>query len=115
MQLSSTLDKLLGVIYALINSTLGGDMRSHPLFSKYTRDYISHMTGYSKAYLSRVFRGKTPLSRYFVERVSYSLREHPADLFLPEVLRNDQRREKGKSAIAAGEGLKETQQKTKAR
>jgi len=69
-------------------------MQPQPLFAKYTRAYISEMTGYSKAYLSRVFRGRTPLSRYFIERVSYSLREHPADLFLAEVLRNDQRRER---------------------
>ena len=69
-------------------------MQQQPLFSKYTRNYIAQMTGYNKAYLSRVFRGRTPLSRYFIERVSYSLREHPADLFLAEVLTNEQRRER---------------------
>ena len=63
-----------------------------PLFIKYTRTFLSERTGYSKAYLCRVFRGKTPLTSYFIERVSYALREHPADLFFTEVLRNDQHR-----------------------
>lgn len=75
----------------------------HPLFTKYTRVYISAHTGYSLGYLSRVFRGRTPLTKYFVERVSYSLREHPAVLFLAEALTNDQRREKGKSDTGANE------------
>jgi len=91
-------------------------MRNHPLFAKYTRNYISEMTGYSKAYLSRVFRGRTPLSRYFVERVSYSLREHPADLFVASVLRNDQcreRKEKKIAATATGEEHGDPLQKTK--
>lgn len=69
-------------------------MRTHPLFAKYTRAYVSEITGYSLGYLSRVNKGRTPLTRYFIERVSYSLREHPADLFLAEVLTNDQRRER---------------------
>ena len=76
------------------------------------------MTGYSKGYLSRVSRGRTPLSSYFVERVSYSLREHPADLFLAEVLRNEQRREhreKGKGDTATGEEPGKPQKTTSAK
>lgn len=68
-------------------------MQQHPLFIKYTRSWLSEVTGYSKGYLSRLATGKIPLSEYFVERVSFSLREHPAELFLAEALGNNLRRQ----------------------
>lgn len=80
-------------------------MRTHPMFTKYTRAYISNCTGYSLGYLSRVVRGKTPLTKYFIERVSYSLQEHPSALFLAEALTNEHRRERrGKGEAMAENG-----------
>lgn len=63
-------------------------MEQHPLFVKYTRQWLSEKTGYSKGYLCRVATGKTRLSLYFVERVAYTLQQHPSELFLPEFLRS---------------------------
>ena len=56
--------------------------QQHPLFIKYTRDWLHDITGYSKVYLCRVSTGKVPLSRSFVERVSFRLREPAEALFL---------------------------------
>ncbi len=58
-------------------------MEQHPLFIKYTRDWLHQRTGFSKGYLSRVATGKVPLSRSFVERVCFKLREPEVELFLP--------------------------------
>jgi len=58
-------------------------MPQHPLFIIYRRDWLHEMTGYSKGYLSRVARGKTPLSRSFIERVCFKLNEPESKLFLP--------------------------------
>ena len=58
-------------------------MPQHPLFIKYTRDWLHDITGYSKGYLCRVARGKIPLSRAFVERVCFKLDQPEAALFLP--------------------------------
>lgn len=57
-------------------------MSQHPLFVKYTRDWLHRQTGFSKGYLSRVATGKVPLSRSFVERVCFKLGEPEVDLFL---------------------------------
>lgn len=59
-------------------------MPQHPLFVKYTRDWLHQQTGFSKGYLSRVATGKVPLSLSFVERVCFKLGEHQEDLFLPD-------------------------------
>lgn len=59
-------------------------MRQHPLFIKYTRDWLHEVTGYSKGYLSRVATGKIPLSRSFIERVSFKLHKPEEELFLPD-------------------------------
>lgn len=56
----------------------------HPLFIKYTRDWLHEVTGYSKAYLCSVATGKIPLSRPFIERVCFNLRRPQAELFLPD-------------------------------
>ncbi len=58
-------------------------MSQHPLFLKYTREWLSEVTGFSKGYLCRVATGKVPLSRSFIERVCFKLKECEAELFLP--------------------------------
>lgn len=74
----------------------------HPVFWKYTRGWLSAQTGYSRAYLSRVATGNVALSHYFIERVAFSLREHPSQLFLPEALkRSDRRQHQKKNAKEA--------------
>lgn len=55
----------------------------HPLFIEYRRDWLHKVTGYSKGYLSRVARGKIPLSRPFIERVCFRLKRPEEELFLP--------------------------------
>ncbi len=57
-------------------------MQQHPVFRKYTRDWLHDMTGYSKIYLCRVASGNVPLSRSFIDRVSFKLNETAEDLFL---------------------------------
>lgn len=59
-------------------------MLQHPLFFKYTREWLGEVTGFSKGYLSRVATGKVSLSRSFIERVCFKLNESEAELFLPE-------------------------------
>lgn len=57
-------------------------MEQHPIFIKYTRDWLHEVTGYSKGYLSRVATGRIPLSRSFVERVCFKLNQPASELFL---------------------------------
>lgn len=54
----------------------------HPVFRKYTREYLSQQTGYSRCYLSKVSTGKMPLTRTFIQMVSYRLGEPEDQLFL---------------------------------
>ena len=61
-------------------------MSQHPLFIKYTREWLHEVTGFSKGYLSRVATGKTPLSRSFIERVCFKLNQPEEELFLPEAV-----------------------------
>lgn len=56
----------------------------HPVFRKYTRDWLHEVTGFSKGYLSRVARGNIRLSRSFVERVCFKLNRPEEELFLPD-------------------------------
>ncbi len=55
----------------------------HPLFIKYTREWLHQATGYSKGYLSRVATGKMSLSHSFVERACFKLGLLEEELFLP--------------------------------
>jgi len=57
-------------------------MKQHPLFTRYTRDYLHEVTGYSKGYLSRVATVKSPLTPFFVERCCFKLHQPEAELFL---------------------------------
>jgi hypothetical protein len=57
-------------------------MQQHTVFRKYTRDWLHELTGYSKIYLSRVASGNVPLSRSFIDRVSFKLNEPAEKLFL---------------------------------
>jgi len=59
-------------------------MQQHPLFIKYTRDWLSEITGFSKGYLCRVATGRVPLSRSFIERVCFKLKQPEEELFLPD-------------------------------
>jgi hypothetical protein len=54
----------------------------HPVFLKYTREWLHKVTGYSKTYLSRVASGRVPLSQPFIDRVSFKLNEPAKELFL---------------------------------
>lgn len=58
-------------------------MPQHPLFTKYKREWLSKMTGYSKGYLCRMATGSQPLSRSFIERVCFRLGRTEEELFLP--------------------------------
>ncbi|MBA7716539.1 hypothetical protein ES703_125612 [subsurface metagenome] len=62
-------------------------MLQHPLFHKYTRGWLSEVTGYSKGYLSRVATGKIPLSRSFVERVCFKLGKPESELFMANTIK----------------------------
>lgn len=59
-------------------------MPQHPMFIKYTRDWLHQRTGFSKGYLSRVATGKVPLSRSFIERVCFKIGEPEVELFLSD-------------------------------
>lgn len=61
-------------------------MEQHPVFIKYTRDWLHQVTGFSKGYLSRVATSKCPLSRSFIERVCFKLNEPEEELFLPDAV-----------------------------
>lgn len=58
-----------------------------PLFAKYSRTWLSFVTGYSKGYLSRLATGKVPLGHFFIERACSALGEPEGDLFLPDTAR----------------------------
>ena len=55
-----------------------------PLFRKYTREYLSEVTGYALEYLSRIATGKVPLGRVFIDRCCYTLKEPEEKLFRTE-------------------------------
>ncbi len=57
-------------------------MQQHPVFKKYTREWLSQHTGYTRGYLSKVSTGKMPLTRTFMQMVSFKLKEPAEDLFL---------------------------------
>lgn len=59
-------------------------MPQHPLFIKYKRDWLHQVTGYSMGYLCHVATGKIPVSRAFIERVCFKLKQPEAELFLSE-------------------------------
>lgn len=62
--------------------------QQHPLFIKYTREWLHQVTGFSKGYLSRVATGRIPLSRSFIERVCFKLNRPESELFLPDAARS---------------------------
>jgi len=57
--------------------------QQHPLFTIYKRRYLSKVTGYSVGYLCRIATGGQPLSRSFIERVCFALKQTQEELFLP--------------------------------
>jgi len=60
--------------------------RCHPVFLKYSRSYLERVLGYSKGYLSRIAKGRIPLSQSFVERACFRLQETEDVLFLSDSL-----------------------------
>ena len=68
-------------------------MQQHPLFKRYTRDWLHEMTGFSKGYLSRVATGRTPLTRAFIERVCFKLNQPEEELFLLNAVQSQSRDE----------------------
>lgn len=56
----------------------------HPIFEKYTRAWLSEVTGYSLGYLSRIATGRISLSNPFMERVCYKIGKSADELFLLE-------------------------------
>lgn len=67
------------------------DSGPHPIFQKFTRVWLSEATGYSKGYLCRVATGKIALTRSFIERVCFALREPADSLFLLDAAEEDQK------------------------
>jgi len=57
-------------------------MQQHPVFRKYKSEWLHEVTGYSKIYLLRVAAGNVPLSRAFIDRLSFKLNEPAKELFL---------------------------------
>ena len=57
-------------------------MEQHPLFIKYTRDWLHQSTGFTKNYLCRIATGRAPLTRSFIERASHKLNRPEEELFL---------------------------------
>ncbi len=55
----------------------------HPIFIKYSREWLYEVTGYSTGYLSRVATGKVPLTSSFIERICYRLNQPEGNLFSP--------------------------------
>jgi len=53
----------------------------HPIFMKYSRGWLSQITGYSKGYLCRVATGHIHPSKSFIERCCYNLRATKEELF----------------------------------
>ncbi len=59
-------------------------MQQHPVFRKYKSEWLHDVTGYSKIYLLRVASGNVPLSRAFIDRVTFKLKEPAEELFMLE-------------------------------
>ena len=51
------------------------------IFTKYMREWLSQVIGFSKGYLSRINTGQQPLTRSFVERCCFRPGEPEAELF----------------------------------
>jgi len=62
--------------------SLIGEPRRHPIFIKYTRDYLYEVTGFSKVYLSGVATRRFPLTQSFIESASSKLGKPKEELFL---------------------------------
>ncbi len=56
-------------------------MKQYLIFLKYTRAYLSEVTGYSKNYLSRIATGARAPSEVFIGVCCHTLKESQDDLF----------------------------------
>ncbi len=55
--------------------------KQYLIFLKYTREYLSQVTGYSKGYLSRIAGGAKYPSEVFIGVCCHTLKEPQKDLF----------------------------------
>lgn len=55
--------------------------REYQIFHKYSRKYLSEITGYSRAYISRIASGNKPLGSGFIARCCHTLNETEQYLF----------------------------------
>ena len=55
--------------------------KQYLIFLKYTREYISQITGYSKGYLCRIATGAREPSEPFIGLCCHTLKESQHDLF----------------------------------
>ncbi|MBA7673722.1 hypothetical protein ES703_81926 [subsurface metagenome] len=58
-----------------------GEKSEYLIFRKYSRQWLSEVTGFSLGYLSRVNTGKQRLTRSFIERCCFKLGESEDNLF----------------------------------
>ncbi len=58
-----------------------GKKSQYLIFQKYTREWLSQATGYSKGYLSRVATGKSALTASFKDRCAFKLGKPEEELF----------------------------------
>ncbi|MBA7615670.1 hypothetical protein ES703_22955 [subsurface metagenome] len=60
---------------------MSSDEGQYLIFLKYTREYLSKVTGYSKGYLSRIASGAKPPSEVFIGVCCHTLKEPQDELF----------------------------------
>lgn len=70
---------------------MSSEQRQFLIFIKYTREYLTQVTGYSRGHLSKIASGSRPPSEPFVSLCAQKLGEPAEELFklieLPEVSR----------------------------
>jgi len=60
---------------------MNGSGEQYLIFLKYTREYLSQVTGYSKGHISRVVSGNREPSEIFIGVCCHTLKEPKEDLF----------------------------------
>ena len=53
----------------------------YPLFNQFSRKWLTEVLGYSEGYLCRIATGGKPLSKSFIARRCYRLKETELELF----------------------------------
>ncbi len=60
---------------------MSSEEKQYLIFLKYTREYLSQVTGYSKGYLSRIASGSREPGEVFIGVCCHTLKEPQEDLF----------------------------------